>query len=248
LAIEVVVRYDDGMPPSRPEDSLAPSQEEALVKVGQSEVDLGELVRVFPDPAEAFICSPIQLTVKQLATLYQRRLPPGDAQAIFDFVANLRSRADEERWVERRAMFQARRLSARRDAFMQAEAEVWAMFGLEFRATHLRSMMRRWEYLESYVSDLLAQCDRGEGAFTTTLRDACKELDAIEERIIAIMPDLGLTQRGEEVWTKRAGDRTQLVDRIGKRLGSMAAADRAGQVFEVLQGGAEDRDPSAADG
>lgn len=228
------------------DDDLTDQQELAIQALSKSTGNLSDLMIAFPDPREAFICSPVALTVKQLAAMYQRRQPAGDPQALFDFMKTLRDRSDDERWIERRALFQAKRASARREALITAEAEVWAIVGLEFHVLRMRGLMRRWEVLSNYVMDALTDCEDGSGQFTAAIRDACKELNELERNLTEIMPNLGLTEKGQEMWTKRSGDRGAIIARIGDKLQTMHGADRAQGVYELLQGGAAGRDPGAA--
>jgi hypothetical protein len=112
------------------------------------------------------------------------------------------------------------------------------MVGVEFQARRVRSMMERWECLDAYVSVELERLEAGEGVFTPAIRDAVRELDAIEQRIAEILPGPDVSARGKEFWSAKVGDRQQMISRIEERLAAVEGADRASKVFEVIEGGA----------
>ena len=136
-------------------------------------------------------------------------------------------------------MFQARRTAARKDAILEAEAQVWAVLGLEFHSRRIRSLWERWEALQDYVMTGLERCEAGDAAFTNALRDACRELNDVEDQLNEIMPKLGIPGRAQQMWSDKAGDRNQILGRIQNQLSSVAGADRAAGVFELIHGGAD---------
>jgi hypothetical protein len=207
---------------------LDEDQRATLEKIGVDGSALTELVSAFPDPADAFVTSPVSLSMKDLAVLYLESQPE-DQRA--DFPRRLRQRSRDERWMERRAVFQARRLSARQEAIIQAEAQVWAIMGIEFMSRRIRGLWERWEALSAYVQDALEACESGE------------ELDELERQLGEVLPGPNIAGRGAEFWAHKIGDRATIINRIAERAAVAAGGDRAGNVFHLIDGhvrGAED--------
>jgi hypothetical protein len=226
------------------EDDLAArldsDQRATIERVGADSAALTELVRVFPDPMDAFVMSPVSLSMRDLSQLYLES-QPDDQRA--DFPRRLRQRSREERWMERRAIFQARRLSARQEAVIEAEAQVWAIMGIEFMSRRIRGLWERWEALSAYVQDALEACEMREAQFSTAMRDACKELDELERQLAEVLPGPNIAGRGAEFWANKIGDRTTIINRIAERAAVAAGGDRAGTVFHLIDNsvrGAED--------
>ena len=193
---------------------------------------LRELADVFLDPAEAFICSPVSLTMRQLVDIYMDAQPEEERHTLPRIY---RKRSRDERWMEKRAVYQARRVAAKRDAILNSEAEVWAIIGLEFHSRRIRSLWERWETLDYYTTDLLEKCEEGKMQFTTALRDACRELREIETKLEEIMPTLGIPERAQKKWTAKSGGREETIERITGALASIAGSEKAGQVFEMVR-------------
>lgn len=218
----------------RDEIVLNGPQNTAVERIASNHDGLDRLVEVFADPAQAYICSPVPLSFRQLARLYR---DSWDEDELHRMPAQLRERSRIERWAEKRTIFQHRRTAARRDAILSEEARVWAIVGIEFHATRLRNLSDRYEALNEYVMRGLEACEAGDQGFSTSLRDACKELSALEEQIVAIMPDLALKERAKQVWESEAGDRNGIIKRIEERYDSLRGAERAADAFEVIRGG-----------
>lgn len=221
-------------PPS--DEGLTELQERTLAQLQSAGgTDLESLVQAFPEPRDAFVFSPAPLRMTDIVRLYCERqgavVPP-------DYGRQLRARARDERWMEQRAVVQARRLAASREAVISAEATVFAMVGLHFTVNRVRSLLERHEMLEAYVMAQLTLCADGQASFTPFLRDACKELDALEERITETLPAPNLAERASEFWQSKGGDRQSMIRKIEERLSIADGGDRANHVFEVIEGGA----------
>lgn len=201
-----------------------------------------DLLEVFPDPRDAFICCPNRITLRRLGNLYGHSLEESDQ---IELHSELRRRCRQERWLEQRAVFQARRAAARRDAIIESEAQVWAVLGLDFHTERIRSMWQRWEDLSEYVDTQLAHCSAGNTPFTPALKDACKELRDIEDKLEELMPKLGVPEAAQRAWTERAGSREAMINEAERKLASVAGGDRGAQVFELLEGGLEDSQDAA---
>lgn len=216
-------------------ESLSDEQTQAITNVataGGNAVE--EMARVFEDPAEAFICSPVPLSMRQLSRMYLEQWEEDERHRV---PAILRRRSRDERWREQRAMFQAKRTAVRRDAILEAEAQVWAIVGLEFHSQRIRKMWDRWEALDAYVTDSMERLESGDAAFTTSLRDACRELRDIESKLEEIMPQLGIPNRAQQFWTAKTGSRGEILGRIEEKLASVAGGDTAAGVFDIIDGG-----------
>lgn len=211
--------------------NLDENQVQLLERFDGNEARLDELVEAFPDPGEAFVFSPVHLSIKQLSRLYLDTIDEDDRHR---FPSTLRRRMRDERWMERRGIFQAARTAARKDAILNAEAQVWAILGLEFHSRRIRGIWERWDALHSYVMEGLEACEEGRRQFDTALRDACRELDQLEDSLQDIMPTLAIPERAQAFWTGKSGDRGALIDRAEGMLRSVKSADKAGQVFELV--------------
>jgi hypothetical protein len=218
-------------------DDLSPRQTLIIDRVHKSEASIEELADVFPDPRDAFICSPVPISMRQLSLMYLESVPEDERHML---PVRLRERSRMERWIEQRAVYQTKRLSTRREAILNAEAEVWAVFGLEFHSRRIRGMWERWEALSAYVQDNLDRCERGEGVFTPALRDSCRELNDLERQLSEIMPVLTIPTKAQEYWTTKSGDRTQLISRIEERMRIAVGSSTAEHVFEVIDGGSKE--------
>lgn len=218
---------------------LSSTQIAVIDRLSSGGASVNELRDVFGDPGEAFVCSPVGLSIRQLARMYEDSIPEDERHR---FVSDLRRRCRNERWHEQRAVFQARRTAARKDALIEAEAQVWAILGLEFHQRRLRGLIERWEALNSYVMDGLERCERGDRAYGTDLRDAARELSSVEESIAEIMPTMGVPSRAQQFWSDKAGTREDIIARIEGKIRSVVGGDRASHVFEVIDGGGGDRD------
>lgn len=216
------------------DDTLSESQSLVLDRISANTGSLNDLVKVFADPADAYICSPIPLNYRQLVQMYADHWDEEDRHRA---PSELRRRAALERWNEKRTIFQSRRSAIRRDALLEAEAQIWAIVGIEFHATRMRGLMDRWEALSSYVMDSLERCESKEAIFTPAIRDACRELSNIEDKLVEMMPDLAIRERAEQFWTAKAGDRKEIVDRISDRLETLTSAQRGATTFEIISGG-----------
>lgn len=200
-------------------------------QIADGEAVFSDLVRAFPDPGQAFVCSPVQITIRQLAQAYGEEVPEEERHR---FLGNLRQRQRHERWIERRAMYQSARHTAKRDAILDAEAQVWAVLGLEFHQLRIRSMWDRWQMLDDYVTRSLASLEMGEGAFTTNVRDAMKELRDVEASLTEVMPKLGIPDRAMQRWNDRAGSREDLVRSASNALTSIEGDASASNVFNMF--------------
>jgi hypothetical protein len=216
------------------QDDLTEDQQAVVRRLASSEGSLDLLRQVFNDPGEAFVVSPVPISMRELSRMYLDQFPEDERHGVPRL---LRQRSREERWVEKRAVFQARRIAVRKDAMLDVEGEVWAILGIEFHARRIRSLMERWEALDAYVMRGLEGCEAGDNAFGTGLRDACRELNAIEEKLAEIMPSLGLSGRAQQFWSAKAGGRKEIIQRIRGHLASVSGADKAGRVFELIEGG-----------
>lgn len=230
---------------SNDSDKLPSFQRDRLAKIERGEDPLSTLSQVFIDPRDAFIYSPVKLSMRQLGKMYADSWPEEETK--HRMAAILRDRARNERWEEARAIIQAKRTSVRKDAILQAEAEIWAIIGLEFHSRRIRGLWDRWEMLDAYVTTELERCESGEGQFSTALRDACRELQAVEEQLVEIMPQLGIPERAKQFWASRSGSRDELIQRAEQKVLSVAGGAQASQVFELIRGGATGYDdPGAA--
>ena len=217
-------------------NDLQQHQTELIERLASSDGRLDELPLVFSDPGEAFVCCPVQLSMRQLARIYTDSAPEDERHR---FPSDLRRRSRDERWMEQRAVFQAKRVAVRKDAILNAEAEVWAIFGFEFHNKRIRGLWERWEALQAYVMDGLERCEAGEAQYSTALRDAARELRDTEEQLAEIMPTLGIPNRAQRFWGGKSGDREEIIGRIEQRLASVAGGSKASHVFEVIQGGGD---------
>lgn len=230
---------------SNDSDELPSFQRDRLAKIERGQDPLSSLSQVFIDPRDAFIYSPVKLSMRQLGKMYADSWPEEETK--HRMAAILRDRARNERWEEARAIIQAKRTSVRKDAILQAEAEIWAIIGLEFHSRRIRGLWDRWEMLDAYVTTELERCESGEGQFSTALRDACRELQAVEEQLVEIMPQLGIPERAKQFWASRSGSRDELIQRAEQKVLSVAGGAQASQVFELIRGGATGYDdPGAA--
>lgn len=223
--------------PGEYEDNPTPHQQELLVRLNNQDAKLSDLVAAFPDPSMAYICSPIPLSMRQLSRLYRDQWPEEERHRV---PTRLRERSNDERWIERRSIFQAKRVAVKKDAILNAEAQVWAMLGIEFHSNRIRSLWERWESLSSYVQDGLERCEAGEAQFTAALRDACRALDETEKQLSEIMPTLGIPERAQQHWTGNSGSREEIIGRIEERLATVAGGGTANTTFELIDGGRGD--------
>ena len=191
------------------------------------------LQRLCPDPMHLFILHPGLLKLRDLAALYSPNL-----ESIPQMLSELRFRSSSERWSEKRSVFQAKRFSARQDAIIEAEATIMAMMAVDFHLVRLRSLMSRWQNLDSHVDEQLARCAGGERPFTPDLRDACKELRDIEKQLDDIMPKMGIEQGAGKKLTQSRERREDLLDQVGRQLTTLEGADSARGVLQLLRGGA----------
>ena len=206
-------------------------KEEVVRKIAEGGGTFDDLVKAFPDPAEAYVCCPVQLTVRQMARLYAEEADEEDRHRV---LTRIRERMRDERWVEKRAMHQAQRHSAKRDSILEAEAQVWAVLGLEFHSKRIRSLWERWEMLDGHTMDCLERLERGDGAYTTNLRDAMKELRDVEKELAELMPKLGIPERAMQRWNDKSGSRADLIRQAAHALESVEGNDQAGEVFNLL--------------
>lgn len=213
-------------------ENLSPGQARTVEKLSNSSASIRCLLDVFPDPGEAYVCSPVPMAMRELSHLYSETVPEPDRHR---FITALRKRCREERWVEQRAVFQARRTAARKDAIIEAEAQVWAIIGLEFHQKRMRSLTERWEALDAYVMEQLEKCEVGDRVFGTDLRDACRELESLEDSLTDIMPTMGIPARAQRFWSAKAGTREEMVGRIEEKLLSVVGGSRASNVFELVR-------------
>lgn len=199
-----------------------------------------EMPAFFVDPRDAFVCSPRPIALGELARIYS--VGPSDGQtasgadqdsrlALFDL---LRRRCASEGWREQRTVFQTRRVSARRDAILDAEAAVWAMLGLEWHSLRIRGMWDRWEALAATADRLLRDVEAGRRPFSADVRDLCKELRELETEVARVMPQLGLPERAVRVWGAAERTRSDQLEAIEKRLLDVEAGARSDQVLDLV--------------
>jgi hypothetical protein len=221
---------------------LSEEQLSVIERVSRCESPLTTLRLVFADPAEAFVCSPVPFTIRELAKLYEDTVP--NAVARTRFITDLRRRSSLERWTEQRAQFQTARNMARRQALLKAEADVWAILGLEFHSKRIRGLMDRYEMLLDYVVRKLEEIESSspdvEGGrldFDDPLRDACKALDQVESRLVEIMPELNLRTKALDAWMSGSEGRDKLLDDCEVKLVSLRSGERAMATFDLIEGG-----------
>lgn len=212
-----------------------PAALELLEQAGEMGPETVALKRLCPDPMHLFILHPSALRIKDLAALYVDEL-----QNLPQMLQELRARSSTERWSEKRAVFQAKRFAARQDIIIEAEATVMAMFAVDFHIARLRSMMSRWESLCSHVEDQLSRCASGDRSFTPDLRDACRELRDIENKLDDLMPTMGIEQGAARKLTQSRDRREDLIEQVGRQLTTLKGADQARGVLQLLRGGADD--------
>lgn len=215
--------------PQYPETALA-----LLEAAGEMGPETFELKRLCPDPMQLFVLHPGLLRVAELAAIYASE--PG---YVPDLIRSIRTRMSVERWSEQRAIFQAKRFSARQDAIVDAEATVMASFAVDFHILRLKAIMSRWEMLTSYVEDELMKCLRGDRTFTTDLRDSCKELRDIEDRLDELFPKMGIEKSAAEKLTKSTERRDDLIQQVERQLTTLRGADQGATVLRLLRGGSE---------
>lgn len=223
----MIKTFDDG--------DLTPGQLLALEQLSERRAQLSCLADVFDDPMDAFLHSPTPLNVRDLVSIYAPKSSRDDSGVL---AATLRRRMRDERWVEARSVVQSRRMSARREALIQCEAEVWVSLGLEFSARKIRSKYERYLVLDEYVEACLSDLVDTDGAtFDPHIRDAMSALSKLEEELTQLMPAPDFHGRAAEFWSKKAGDRKALIAQIKDRLAVADGADQAGAVFRLIQGG-----------
>lgn len=215
-------------------DDLNEIQRKTLKDFEEDEADLAKLSKRFQDPADFFVICPVRVPMSQLVRLYLHQF---DEEEIHKAPALLRRRSRDERWVEQRAIFQAKRSSVRRDAILSAEADIMAIMGIEFHSRRLRRLMDRWEVLDEYVMTELERCEAQEGQFGTALRDACRELRDVESELKEFLPMMGIPDKAKQFWTARSGTRDEMIGRIDERLQSIGGGDTAATVFDLIDGG-----------
>jgi|9_EtaG_2_1085328.scaffolds.fasta_scaffold00002_47 hypothetical protein len=215
-------------------DGLDESQTSLINRLQNGNGSIEDLRLVFQDPGDAFICSPVPLTMQQLVRMYSDQFEEMEQHTV---PGELRRRSRAERWREKRAIFQSKRSAIRRDALLEAEAQVWAILGIEFHSTKIRMVMERWEALSAYVMTELEKCESGKTQFSTALRDACRELTSVEESLAEMMPDLNLKGRASAFWSEKASDREQILNEIQHKMNSIQASDRGEKTFELIRGG-----------
>jgi hypothetical protein len=213
-----------------PAPTLSARENDAVEAVADSRASVESLVKVFGDPRDAFVYSPVALSMRQLCAMYMDHVSEEERHRM---PAMLRDRARSERWQELRAEFQAKRYAARSEEYLKQEARVWAVLGIEFHATRMRALMERWEALRNYVQDGLDACEAGTGSFTQPMRDAVTALNQIENEIAELLPRMGMTERAGEVFTQRLGERATLVKRITEAAANIAS-DRGARVFDKV--------------
>lgn len=215
-------------------EDLDQTQLQTLRQFEEDEADLQKLAKRFKDPADFFVVCPIRVPMSQLVRLYLHHF---EEEEIHRAPSMLRKRSRDERWVEQRAIFQAKRSSVRRDAILNAEADIMAIMGIEFHSRRLRRLMDRWEVLDEYVMTELERCEAQEGQFGTALRDACRELRDVESELKDFLPMMGIPDKAKQFWTARAGTRDEMIGRIDERLQSIGGGDTAATVFDLIEGG-----------
>ena len=220
--------------PVRTNDDLNDIQLRTVKRFEQDEVGLRELADRFPDPADFYVVCPVKVPMSQLVRLYLHQF---DEEDIHRAPAELRRRSRDERWVEQRAIFQAKRSSVRRDAILSAEADVMAIMGVEFHSRRLRRLMERWEVLDEYVMTELERCESEQAQFGTALRDACRELREVETELKEFLPVMGIPDRAKQYWTEKAGTREEMIGRITERVESINGGEKASTVFDLIDGG-----------
>lgn len=221
--------------------------------IARSKTDLSKLVEVFPDPMDAYICSPVPLTIRQIADLYEPSISAADPSAgdKITITLRLRVRSENERWFERRSIFQAKRSSVHRDAILRAEGEILVMQSLDFGRRVLQSKIKRWEVLDAFITEALLMAERGEGGFPAPLRDAMRALNDLEKSIADQLPALDLAAYAERKKTEEIAasaqaavapvaaltDKERVIARVGDQLRSMEGSDMAGSVFDMIRVG-----------
>lgn len=215
-------------------EDLNEIQRRTLKDFEDDAVDLVTLSKRFKDPGDFFVVCPVRVPMSQLVRLYLHQF---DEEEVHKAPSLLRRRSRDERWMEQRSVFQAKRSSVRRDAILTAEADIMAIMGIEFHSRRLRRLFDRWEVLDEYVMTELERCEAKEGHFGTALRDACRELREVEAQLQDFLPMMGIPDKAKQFWTARAGTRDEMIGRIDERLQSIGGGDTAAQVFELIDGG-----------
>ena len=198
-----------------------------------------DLVAAFPDVADAYIVSPNRIPVRDLARTYASMMDEDDPRREH-FETECARRAHEERWMERRAQFQSARSESRREVILESEAQVWAVLALDYHATRIRHLWRRWEDLDTFVQRRLEALAEGAGGYTQDLNLAMKELREVELSLTALLPKLNIDGRAAKAWEERGSVREELVKRIDTRLRAVVGAQNAEKVFELLDGGSDE--------
>jgi hypothetical protein len=218
----------------RSNDDLDQLQTQTLKRFDDDKIGLRELALRFKDPADFYVVCPVKVPMSQLVRLYHQTFEDEERHKAPSI---MRKRARIERWVEQRAVFQAKRSSARRDAILNAEADVMAIMGIEFHSRRLRRLMERWEVIDEYVMTELEACESQEAQFGTALRDACRELREIENELKDFLPMMSIPDKAKQFWTAQAGTRDEMIGRIDERLQTIGGGDTAASVFDLIEGG-----------
>lgn len=189
------------------------------------------------DPMEAFIVSPIPVNIRDLGIAWARTQGRDD----FDKACSeLRRRAGEERWHEKRSLHQSQRSAAKRDIAIRAEAQVWAVLAADETFSQLRDRINRRSMLAQLVETGLERTLENGGQFNAGLRDAMRELRELEDAIKMALPDVGVGRMAQQVLNKESDSRGAVLQRIKDRFETMEEADAGGnvvQLFEAARGG-----------
>lgn len=212
-----------------------------LDAVQSNQVDVCALADAFPDPADAFIMSPLPIDMRTLVNMYIDKVSETDAVQL---PRELRRRVREERWLEKRAIFQAQRMAARKELVLGLEAQVMAIVSLEFQSKRIRAMWERWESLSEIVAVGLEECVTDKVAFSTSLRDACRVLDELEKNLAEVVMPPGLQERSNEFWQIKSGDRESMLSKIEEKLRTADGGNKAESVFTLINGGAGSQAPA----
>lgn len=210
-------------------------------RLERGEAGLQMLVDAFPDPGDAYVASPTPLAIRDLYRLYRDSY---DEDFLPELYRALQRRRRDERWDERRARFQAQRVRSREDALLEAEAQVWAMLGIDFHARRIRGLIIRYDMLSDHCEAQLERIGDGEsGSFTTGMRDALKELREIEHELASIMPQLDFAERARRLLDGRADSVNATIDDIQEKLSAVGISGKAQRVrreLTLLEGGTDD--------